>query len=167
MSYYGAESISSIKVSGDPRLPLPNIEVMKENYSRADRISERVREMNSVYQKFFDFGTTVTKVEELARKSKPLAESIKEFHPGVKERYDGIERKLSSRPDGLFTKINGARVLTTATDALSEAEKKTVEEATAALEESYKLLSDFLEKEVPAYQENLAKKMVPVEAVIK
>jgi hypothetical protein len=167
VSYDGAESVSAIKVSGDPRLPSPNTDAMKANYSQADRLSERVKELNAQYQKFFDFGTTVTKVEEFARKSKQFEESIKDFHPALKEKYDALERKLSSRPDGLFSKINGARVLTTATDVLSETEKTSVNEATASLDEAVRLIGDFLDKEIPAYRENLAKKQVPVEAVIK
>jgi hypothetical protein len=85
----------------------------------------------------------------------------------LKEKYDGLERKVSSRPDGLFAKINGYRILATATEALKENEEKNVADALSALDEAVKIVNDFMNKEWPAYQKNMAEKTVSVEAVIK
>jgi len=140
---------------------------MKQNYKRADEISLKIKDLNALYQKFFECTTLITKVDDLAKKNQPLAESVKDFHPQLKGKYDGLERKLTSRPDGLFNKINGSRVLTTATDVLTETEEKSVSAALTSLDEASKLLNEFLNTDWPAYQTSLSNKQVSVEAVIK
>jgi photosystem II stability/assembly factor-like uncharacterized protein len=163
----GIESAANITVESDPRDQAPDISAMKSNYARADMNYGKIKEMNGLYQKFYDFGLTVTKVEEYSRKNKAAEEAVKDFHPQLKSSYDKLENKLSLRPEGLFAKISGLRTLTTATAALTEGEEKTVNEAILALEEATKLLSEFNEKEIGAYQKNLAGKMIPLEVVFK
>lgn len=167
MSYNGGTSSSKVSVLSDPRMPAPNIAVMKENYKRADEIGSKIKGLNEAYQKFYDCSSFITKVDDLSKKNKALADAIKDFHPMLKEKYDGLERKLSSRPDGLFAKINGYRILATATEALKENEEKNVADALSALDEAVKIVNDFSNEEWPAYQKKMADKTVSVEAVIK
>jgi photosystem II stability/assembly factor-like uncharacterized protein len=167
MDYNGATAYSKIKIMSDPRLPLPNVTAMKANYKRADEIAGKVKELNSLYQKFFECSSLITKVEDLSNKNKAFAESVKDFHPQLKQKYDGIERKLSARPDGLFNKINGSRILTSATDVLTDAEEKGVTAAKNALEEASKLIDDFLKTDWPAYQNSISGKQISIEAIIK
>jgi hypothetical protein len=103
----------------------------------------------------------------MCSKNKAFAESVKSFHPGMKEKYDATERKLSSRPDGFFMKINGSRVLTTATEALTETEEKSIEAAGAAITDATKLMNDFLNSDWTAYQKNLEGKQISIDSLIK
>ena len=167
MTYNNGSSSTKLAVKNDPRLPSPNVDAMKQNLKRADGISIKIREINDSYQKFLDCRSTLTKVDDLARKNTIFAESVKDFHSQLKNKYDSIEKKLSSRPDGLFIKINGFRVLVSATQALTPAEEKTVVESELSLNEALKLLNDFMSVDWITYQKNLADKQIPLDAVIK
>ena len=167
VTYNGGTSASKLSITGDPRMPAPNIAVMKQNYKRADEIGSRVKLLNDEYQKFYNISSLITKVEELSKKNSALAGAIKDFHPKLKEKYEGIEQKLSSRPDGLFSKINGYRVLATATDTLKDFEEKNVANSLAALAEAEVLIKEFMGKDWPEYEKSLSDKQVSVEAVVK
>lgn len=167
MSYNGGTSSSKVSVMSDPRMPAPNVTEMKQNLKRSDEIGTKIKELNEAYQKFYDCSSYITKVDDLAKKNTALAGAIKDFHPLLKEKYDQLERKLTSRPDGLFAKINGYRILSTATEALKENEEKNVADAISALGEAIKIVNDFMNTDWPVYQKNLAEKTVSVEAVIK
>jgi photosystem II stability/assembly factor-like uncharacterized protein len=167
ISYNGGTASSKVTIKSDPRLPAPNIEIMKQNYRRASEISAKIKELNDSYQKFYELNSVISNVEELSKKNTALADAVKDFHPKLKEKYDATERKLSERPDGLFSKINGYRILTTATEALKDFEEKNVTEAQAALDEAFNILGDFISKEWPEYEKSLKDKQVSVEAVVK
>ena len=167
LNYNGGSSTTKLIVKNDPRLPAPDIDAIKQNLKRADGISKGIKGLNDSYQKFYECNTTITKVDDLARKNSTFAESVKEFHNQFKTKYDGLERKLSGRPDGLFVKINNFRVLTTATKHLTEDEEKTVAESIASLDEALKILNEFLSVDWNGYQNNLKNIQVPLEAVIK
>jgi len=165
--YGEASSTSKVKVIYDPRLPAPDTKVMRENYLRADSIGANIKELNSQYQKFFDCQSLFTKVDEMMRRSMVFGDSIRSFHDPLKSKYDSIDRKLSARPDGLFNKINGSRVLTTATGKLTESEEKSVRVAIDAINEAADLLKSFLEKDWVNYNRSLSGRKVPVNAVLK
>jgi photosystem II stability/assembly factor-like uncharacterized protein len=167
MEYNGGKSSAKITLLNDPRLPSPNVSAMKKNYKRADEIALKIKDLNALYQKFYECNTLISKVDDLTQKNKAFAESVKDFHPQLKEKYNSTERKLSSRPDGLFNKINGSRVLTTATELLTEAEEKSVSAAITGIDEAAKLINDFLQTDWVGYQNNIAGKQISIEAIIK
>ena len=167
LSYNGGSSTSKVTVLNDPRLPSPDVKIMKENYKRADEIGQRIKDLNMLYQKYYDCNTFLTKVEELTKKNKTFADAVKDIQGPMKRKYDAADGKLTGRPDGLFAKINASRVLTNATAALTESEEKIVKDALSAIDEASKLINEFLEKEWPGYEKSLADKMVSVEALLK
>ena len=167
LSYNGGTSSSMINLKSDPRLPAPNTEIMKANLKRVDPIATRIKVLNEAYQKFYDCSIMITKVDDLTKKNPAFAESLKDFHPQLKEKYDGIERKLSGRPDGLFVKINGYRVLTTATNVLTEEEEKTVASIPASIDEALKIINEFLSVDWVGYQNNLSNKQIALEVILK
>jgi hypothetical protein len=167
MSYNGDSSSSKVNVLNDPRLSAANISVMKQNFRRADNIAKRIRELNESYQKFFDCSSIINKVDEIAKKNKAFSDAVKDFHGILKQKYDDMERRLSSRPDGLFAKINGYRILTSATDSLKANEEKNVSDAVSSLDEAAKMINGFMKEDWPVYQKNLAEKTVPLDAIIR
>ena len=167
LSYNGGSSTIKLTVNNDPRLPAPDTGAIKQNFRRADEISKGIKELNVSYQKFYECSTIITKIEDLARKNNAFAESIKEFHGQFKTKYEGLEKKLSDRPDGLFTKINNFRILSTATKQLTAGEEKTVSESIKSLDEALKTLNEFLSVDWVGYQNNLSNKQVSLEAIIK
>ena len=167
MIYNQAISEAAVNVIYDPRSPAPDIRVMKGNYHRADEIGSRIKDLNSRYQKFFDCNGVIAKVDELSGKYMVFGDSVRSFQDSLRKKYENIDRKLTSRPDGLFSKINETRVLTTATGRLSENEEKSVSEALTALDEASKLINDFLDNDWVIYRQNLSGKSVPVNAVLK
>jgi hypothetical protein len=106
-------------------------------------------------------------VDDLTKKNKAFAEAVKDIHNPLKEKYNAADRKLTTRPDGLFAKINASRVLTSATGALTESEEKTVKEAITAIDDAVKVINDFMNTEWPGYEKGFADKMISVEALIK
>jgi photosystem II stability/assembly factor-like uncharacterized protein len=160
-------SASAVNVLYDPRLPAPDKKVMSENYLRADSIALKIKDLNSLYQKFYDCSTLLTKVDEMSRKYMVFGDSVRSFHDPLKSRYDSIERKLTSRPDGFFSKINASRVLTGATGKLSDTDEKTVAQAIDALDEASGIISDFLDRDWVNYKRSLSGRSVPVNAVLK
>jgi len=167
MSYNGGNSTARVTVKNDPRMPSPNIEILKQNYKRSDEIGIRVKDLNSLYQKFFNCNAIITKVDDFAKKNGAFADSVKAFHFPVKEKYDALEKKLSARTDGLFSKINRSSVLTSATDVLTPEEEKSVSTAISALDEASKLLNDFMTSDWIVYQKNISEKKIPLESVLK
>lgn len=167
MSYDGANSTSKVTVQSDPRLPAPRVDIMKQNYKRAYEIFARVKELNTLYQKFFDCNAVIMKIEDFASKNKAFSDSIKDFQGPLKEKYAALEKELSSRPDGLFNKINGSRVLTTATRMLTSDEEKSVTTANTALEESSRLLNDFMSSDWSEYLNRLKKMQISVDTLIR
>jgi photosystem II stability/assembly factor-like uncharacterized protein len=167
LSYNGSSSKTKLIVNNDPRLPLPDVDAIKKNLKRADEIARGIKEINTSYQSFYEFSTTITKIDDLTKKNKAFAESVKDFHGQFKTKYDGIERKLSGRPDGLFVKINSYRVLTGATKQLTADEEKAVTESVAALAEAIKILNEFISSDWQGYQKNISDKQVSLEAIIK
>ena len=167
ISHNGAESATTVTVQSDPRSPAPKTDILKQNNRRAYEIFARVKDLNSQYQKFFDCNAVIMKIEDLANKNKAFADSIKDFQGPLKEKYEALEKKLSSRPDGLFSKINGSRVLTTATGVLTSDEEKSVTTAITALEESSKLLNDFMSSAWSEYLDRLSKMRISVDALIR
>jgi hypothetical protein len=162
-------SVTQVKMSvkGDPRITDINVDVMKENYKEADVIISRIKEMNGLYQQFYDFSILISKTDELIKKNQGLSEALKDFHPRLSQKYNDTEKKLSSRPDGLFARINAYRVLTSATGRLNDTERKGVDDAATALDEAVRILNDFINTDWPAYQKNIAGRTVPLEAVLK
>jgi hypothetical protein len=92
---------------------------------------------------------------------------VRSFHDPLKSKYDSVGIKLTSRPDGLFSKINASRVLTGATGKLSENDEKTVKDAIDALDEASRIINDFLDTDWVNYKRNLSGRSVPVNAIIK
>jgi hypothetical protein len=166
INYNGGKSTSSITVRSDPRSPAPDTRAMRENLKRADPIKFRIRDLNEVYQKYFECSHVISKVQDYASKSEDFAESVKEFHPKVKGIYDALERKLSGRSEGLFSKINEYRILYTSSTALTEEQEKSILVAADSIEDAIRQINDFLETEWPVYLKNLASKQISVNAVI-
>jgi photosystem II stability/assembly factor-like uncharacterized protein len=167
MSYNHSVSEGRVNVMYDPRLPVPDIKVMRENYRRADELVSRIKELNSQYQKFFDCNSLMTKIDDLSRKYMVFGDSVRSIQDTLKAKYESIDKKLTTRPDGLFSKINAIRALTSATSKLSENEEKSINEAISALMEATKLINDFLDNDWVMYRNALNRKTVPVNAVIK
>jgi hypothetical protein len=167
ISFDSGSSESKINVLNDPRMPQANIEVMKQNYRKADEIASRIKELNGFYQQFYDFSTSLNKVDELTKKNTALADAVKDFHGQFRDKYYSVDRKLTNRPDGLFARINGYRVLVTATDKLNVTEEKNVADALSALDESVKIVDDFIKQDIPGYRKNLADKSVSLEVLLK
>ncbi len=167
LSYNGETASTTIKVRNDPRMPAPDIDAIKQNLKRADEITKGIKELNGLYQKFYECGSTITKVDDLTKKNSVFAESVKDFHSQFKTKFEGLERKLSGRPEGLFIKINSYRILLSAARQLTAEEEKTVSESKQSLEEAIKTLNDFLTTDLPGYQNNLAGKQVPLDVIIK
>lgn len=167
LSYNQGSSVTRLTVNNDPRLPMPDVNTVRQNLKSADDIANGIKSLNASYQKFYEYSGTITKVEDLVKKNTLFAESVKGFHNQLKTKYDGLERKLSGRPDGLFVKINGYRILTTATTRLTPEEEKTVKESYTALEEALKSLNEFITVDWQGYQKNLSDKQIPVEAIIR
>jgi hypothetical protein len=167
ISYNGETSSSKIIVRNDPRLPAPETEAIKKNLKRADEIAKGIKQLNDSYQKFYECNSLITKVDELARKNLTFAESVKDFHSSLKAKYESIENKLTSRPDGLFAKINSFRILASATKQLTADEDKTVIESVKSLAEASKLIEGFLTTDWPGYQKSISNKQVSLDAVIK
>jgi photosystem II stability/assembly factor-like uncharacterized protein len=167
LSYNGENSTIKLLVKNDPRLPSPDLDAIKQNLKRADDISKGINELNTSYQKFYDCNSIITKVDDMLKKNKAFADSVKEFHNQLKTKYENLERKLSVRPDGLFVKINIYRVLTTATKQLTGDEEKSVAESIVSLDEAIKILREFLSVDWKGYQNNLSDKQVSLEDIIK
>jgi photosystem II stability/assembly factor-like uncharacterized protein len=167
LKYDGDSSTSKITIMSDPRLPSPDIKTMKENYRRADDIGKKIKDINLLYQRFYECNTFLTKVDDMTKKNKAFADAVKDIHGQMKGKYDEADRKLTTRPDGLFPKINASRVLTNATVALTVSEEKTVKDSFTAIDEATKLISAFLEQDWPGYEKSLADKMISVEAFLK
>ncbi|HVN59469.1 MAG TPA: hypothetical protein VMT63_14310 [Bacteroidales bacterium] len=167
IEYNNASSDGSISVIYDPRNPSPDISAMKENYKRAGIFQGKVKDMNDLYQKFYDAGVVIGKVDDLSSKYMVLGDSVRSFQYPIKARYDSIDRKLTERPGGLFSRINESRILNTATGKLTGNDVKTLEDAEAALDEATRLLGSFLETDWPAYRRKLDGMLVPVNAVLK
>jgi photosystem II stability/assembly factor-like uncharacterized protein len=166
-SYNGENSTSKVIVNNDPRLPSPDIDAIKQNLKRADVISKSIKDLNSSYQKFYECNTIITKVDDFTRKNKEFAESVKDFHGQFKTRYEGLDRKLTSRPDGLFAKINNFRVLSSATKQLTSEEEKTIAEAIKAIDEAQKVINEFMNSEWIGYQKNISDKKISLDAILK
>jgi photosystem II stability/assembly factor-like uncharacterized protein len=167
LSYNGSSATTKVLVNNDPRLPLPDTSAMSSNIRRADDISRGIKEINTLYQKFSECSSLITKVDDLTKKDKAFAESVKDFHNQLKTKYDGIDKKLTGRPEGLFAKINGYRVLSTATKQLTQDEEKAISEAKRALDEATGLMNDFMNTDWGAYQKNLENKQVSLDVIIK
>jgi hypothetical protein len=167
LTYNGGTSTSKIQVLSDPRLPLPDIKAIKENYKRADEIGKKIKDLNVLYQKFYECNSFITKIDELGGKNKAFADAVKDIHIPMKGKYDAAERKLTARPEGFFAKINASRILTSSTQALTESEEKTVKDAYSAIEDATKVITVFIEQEWPGYEKSLSGKTVSVEALIK
>jgi PP-loop superfamily ATP-utilizing enzyme len=134
---------------------------------RADEIAKGIKELNALYQKFYEFSSVITKVDDLTRKNKAFAESVKDFHSQFKTKYESLDRKLSGRPDGFFAKINNYRVLATAIKQLTADEEKTVSESVKSLDDAIKVLNEFVTIDLIGYKNNLSGKQVPLDAIIK
>lgn len=167
VNYNQSGSTAGLKVAYDPRLPAPDINIMRQNYKRADSIGSRINELNSLYQRFFDCNSDIAKVEEASHKNIAFADAVREFQSAMKEKFDSIDTKLTSRPDGFFSKINESRVLTTATGKLTDNEEKKVNDAISALDNASKLMDDFLNKDWVNYRKNLAGKTISMEDILK
>ena len=167
LSYNGESSSSKIIIKNDPRLPSPDVDAIKQNLKRADEIAKEIKQLNASYQKFYECGSLITKVDDFTKKNQAFAESVKDFHGQFKTKYDNIENKLSSRPDGFFAKINSFRILASATKQLTDDENKTVAESVKSIEEATKILDDFLTNDWPQYQKNISGKQVSLDAIIK
>jgi hypothetical protein len=167
LSYNGESATTKLIVKNDPRLPSPDIDAIKQNLKRADEIAKGIKDLNASYQKFYDCSSTITKIDELVKKNQVFAESVKDFHGQFKTKYESLDRKLTGRPDGLFSKINSSRVLSTATKQLTADEEKTVSVSITSLDEAIKLIKDFITIDWVNYQKNLSDKQISLEAIIK
>lgn len=160
-------STTQITVMSDPRTTPPDVTIVKKNLAEAETFIPGINSLNELYQKFYDCSTIITKVDEFVAGNPAVAEALKDIHTPMKAKYTETERKLSGRPEGLFTKVNAYRVLTTATKELTETERNQVKSVNTSISEATTLMKSFLETEWPAYLEKLKGKTVPLGLVIK
>jgi photosystem II stability/assembly factor-like uncharacterized protein len=166
MSLAGESSTTQITVQNDPRVAPPDIAAATKNLNEAEAYIPKINELNQLYQQFYDCNATITKVDEYVRMDPRIAQELNDVHTPLKEKYTAAERRLSGRPEGLFTKINNYRILTTATRELTAEERSQVAAVNAAITEATTVLNDFL-KEWPQYLEKLKEKKVPLDVLIK
>jgi len=162
----GSLSFSKITVRSDPRSPAPDTGAMKQNLKRTGPIVNRIKDLNILYQRYFECSHSISLVENLSSKSEAFAVSVKDFHPRTKGAYDALERRLSGRQAGLFSKINEYMILYTASTALTEDEEKSVSASAEAIEEAITQINSFLSREWPDYLKNLASKQISLDAVL-
>jgi photosystem II stability/assembly factor-like uncharacterized protein len=167
MSYNGTLSEAKAGILYDPRMPRPDKEAMAVNFRRAADLSDSIRSLNELYQKFFDSGVILGHAEEFSRKYMVLGDSLRSFQSPIRAVYDSIDRRLTSRPSGLFAQMNVYWLLTSATGKLPDKDEKTVRAAFTALGEAKQLLNVFLENDWPAYRRKLNSRFVPLNAVLK
>jgi photosystem II stability/assembly factor-like uncharacterized protein len=167
LSYGGESSSTKIIVNNDPRLPVPDTGAIRQNFKRADEFSKGINNLNSSYQKFYDCNNIITKIDDLISKNHAFAESVKGFHGQFKSKYENLNKKLNDRPEGLFTKINGYRILATATRQMTTEEEKVLAESMTSLNDAIKLLNDFLDTDLTDYKNNLSDKKISIDAIIK
>ena len=167
LSYGGESSTIKIFVNNDPRLPAPDTGAIRQNLKRADQFSNGIKDLNSSYQKFYECNNIITKIDGLISKNQAFAESVKGFHGQFKSKYESLNKKLTDRPEGLFAKINGYRMLASATKKVTAEEEKTLTESLTSLNDAVRLLNDFLNTEWTEYQNNLSDKKISIDAIIK
>ncbi|HUW91779.1 MAG TPA: hypothetical protein VMV74_01340, partial [Bacteroidales bacterium] len=146
-----------VTIKSDPRLPAQDFEALRKNQARAETFGSGITALNSRLEKFRDMKQQVAKSDELIAKQPIFAEVISNAQKTVKESIEKVDQTLNTRPEGLLQRINGYRVLLTATGILSQQEEKSMQDAETALAEAEKLLNSFTEKEWSAYREVLEK----------
>jgi photosystem II stability/assembly factor-like uncharacterized protein len=167
MSRGGSTSMTTITVLSDPRMTPPNVAASKKNQTEGAAYLPSIVALNELYTKFFECSTIISKVEEFASSDKNIGEVVKDIHTPLRTKYNEIERKLTGRPEGLFAKINNYRVLMTATSELTETQRAQVGEVNSSIGQANELMKTFLEKEWPAYLEQIKTKAVPLGLILK
>lgn len=167
MSLGGISSETEISVINDPRMEAPDVAAAAKNLEEAEAYIPRISAVNELYQKFSDCNAIIAKVDNYISMDTRIAEELKDVHTPLKEKYSAAERKLNGRPDGLFVKINGYRVLTTTTRELNSDERSQVTGVNGAITEATSIMNEFLNNEWPQYLEKLKTKRVPIDVLLK
>ena len=167
MSIGGESSVTEVDVMNDPRVEEPDMAAAMKNLAEAESYIPKIKSLNELYQKFYDCNQIITKVDEYVRMDAAIAKELTDIHTPLKDKYTAAERRLSGRPEGLFTKINSYRVLTSATRELTAEERAQVNAVSAAIEEATAVINDFLGKEWPGYIEKLKERKIPIEPLIR
>lgn len=167
MSAGGESSVTEITVINDPRMPAIDVTAATKNLAEAEAYFPKIVSLNELYKKFNDCNTLITKVEEYALMDTRISEELKDVHNPVRDKYRAAERSLTGRPEGLFAKANGYRVLTTSTRELNSTERAQVQGVDSAITEATRLMNDFLNNDWPKYQEQLKGKRIPIDVLIK
>jgi hypothetical protein len=80
-----------------------------------------------------------------------FAEEYEELYKDINKKYNDIYRKLTNRREGLARDMMGLNLLFSSTEALTDTEETSVENAVKAMDEAESLIDSFLEEEWPRF----------------
>ncbi len=162
----GDSSETRVKVNPDPRMAPPDTEALRRNLVRAEAFSTRITGLNEKLKVISTVRESLAKSDELMVHDPGFAEAISDIHKTVKEELAKLDEAFTRRQGGLVSRINGYRSLVMASGVPSEQEELGMTDAMAAMDESEKLMDEFLGGAWAAYTEALKKTNLTGDAVI-
>ncbi|HDZ41983.1 MAG TPA: hypothetical protein ENH59_09955 [Bacteroidetes bacterium] len=162
-----ASSSTDITVNNDPRMPIPDVEAIKANWSRAFALQSRIRDYNNKYKSFTEIRQNLTKMNELIKDDMPFADKHKEVYDSVNKEYNNILRSLTNRREGLSRDMFGINVLYTAKGALSQSDEKSVRKAVDAMDKAEEMIDSFINEHWSRYVEFFKENNITLDKILQ
>lgn len=162
-----ANSSADIRIVNDPRMPAPDVDAIKANWSRAFALQSRIKDYNARYKSFTDIRQNLTKMSDLIKDDMSFAAQHKEIYDSVNKEYNNILRSLTNRREGLSRDMFGLNVLYTATGALTESEEESVSKAVEAMDKAEEMINTFISDHWSRYVEFFKENNITLDMLLK
>jgi hypothetical protein len=163
MTIDGESSTSEITVHADPRNEVTDFTHLRSNLAKAEKHAPMIEELNEVYEEFRKCNEVMDTIDVYARENSSVAEAISATQSSMRDKYNNNDRSLSSRPEGLFAKINSYRTIATLNRELTGEERENLNQMPANIQQATTIMKEFIEKEWPSYLEAMRRAGVPEE----